>query len=817
MDELKELRSNILELLYKGESEGVILTKLVKQGQRIVPGSRCAILRVDEYAQQLIIGAAPDLPDLYHQTLNGQPIKMGISPSSTVAFNGMRVVVDHIDNYHYLKKIRKDASKINLCSCWAEPIKDPSGKVLGVFAIYHGNAHTPVAVDIELMTDLANLTAIVLDRYRMITQLEESEKKYKILANASNEAVFIVDIGKIIEANLRATTLTGYSLQELSGMPIENFIQKEGGQYCNFNDSLENEFEFEGVGTRKDGASLDLMVRIKKSVYKRKNVCLLSVRDITQAKLEQRELKKLSKSVNQSPVSILITNSNGDIEYVNPKIEELTGYSFDELKGKNPRIFASGCTPLDTYKQMWDTIKTGNDWQGELLNKKKNGKLFWEQVTLSAITDDSGQIHNFLAIKEDISEFKRYEQIQKVILNISNAASARSTLEEFILFVRKELGKLIDTTNFFVALYNEESEIFHLPCMNDQFDYYESFPKRKTISAWVVDHQIPLFVNAQQMREMEVRGEVEIIGKACEIWLGMPLKNKKKVIGVLVIQSYDDKDAITEKDKEVLELVAHQISTSIEKKRAEEELVMALQHATESDRLKSAFLATMSHELRTPLNAIIGFSELVDRNTTNETAMEFSHIINQSGNHLLRIVEDLFEISLLQAGMLKIDKNDCTLIECFNEIDRLVRMEQKLMNKEHLELILTIPDTANHWILNTDKQRLVQVFLNLIKNALKFTERGQIEYGMLEYNRTSDLPLQFFVKDTGVGIAEDVKEIIFSMFRQGNEVILRVHEGCGIGLAISKRLVELLGGEIWVESKVGEGSVFYFTHPATIQ
>ncbi|PKQ64023.1 hypothetical protein BZG01_15110 [Labilibaculum manganireducens] len=813
MKEQNTLRSSILELLYKGEPEAIILNEIVKQVQDISQGSICSILRVDEEGKHLLLGASPELPDFYNKAVNGLPIGNGMGSCGTAAYTGERGIVEDINAHPYWNDFKSIAKDANLGSCWLEPIKDASGKILGTFAIYHRDSNTPNPKDLELISELSDLTAIVLDRYRIIKQLEESENKYKILADATNEAVFIVDDDKIVEVNLRAEIMTGYSELELSGFSIYNFIEKKYWINSFTEESRNFRHRIQAIGIKKDGSKIDVVVRVKNSTFKGKLICLLSVRDVTNYKNAKTELHKLSQSVIQSPVSVVITNYEGDIEYVNPKFNDLTGYSLEEVIGKNPSILSSGKNNRDLYELMWKTIKSGNVWRGEFQNKKKNGELFWEFATISPIKDERGQIISFIAVKEDITERKRQEQIQKIILNISNAVFSQNTLFEFIQFIREELSSTIDTTNFFVALYDDKTKMFSLPFHDDEHDSFEKFPKGKTISGWVVDHETALLATAEELDELEAKGEVELKGEPSKIWLGMPLKGKEKVIGVLVIQSYEDENAVTEEDKKMLELISHQISISIEQKRTEQELYKVLYNATESDRLKSVFLATMSHELRTPLNAVIGFSGLVDNEAGIETAVEYCKMINQSGYTLLNIVEDLFDISLIQSGAVKIKHEDCSLLNLFYEIDAVIHNERNVLEKEHIELIVNIPPDFSDFILNTDPHRFKQVFLNLLKNALKFTDKGSIEYGVINGDMNSERVLHFFVKDTGIGIPEEVQESIFGLFRQANEKLSREYNGVGIGLSISKSLTELLGGKIWFDSTYGEGSVFYFTHP----
>ncbi|MBN2598249.1 PAS domain S-box protein [Labilibaculum sp.] len=813
MEEQRALRVEILEMLYKGESESAILNELVLRAQRIAAGSICSILCVDEDEKYLLLGAAPDMPDFYNKAVHGIPIGYGIGSCGTAAFTGERVIVEDINTHPYWKDVKALAQKANLGSCWSEPIKDASGKILGTFAIYHRTPNLPNSKDIEFISELSGLTAIVLDRGKIIRQLAESESKYKTLADASNEAVFIVDEDKIVEINTRAEIMTGYSELELTGVSIFSFIEKEHWIVSLDEKSRNFRHRIQAIGTKKDGSKIDVVVRIMNSIFKGKVICLLSIRDVTNYKNTKTELLKLSQSVIQSPVSVVITNYEGDIEYVNPKFNDLTGYSLEEVIGENPSILSSGKNNRDLYELMWKTIKSGNVWRGEFQNKKKSGELFWEFATISPIKDDKGQIINFTAVKEDITERKRQEQIQKIILNISNAVFSQDTLFEFIQFIRLELSSIIDTTNFFVALYDDKTEMFSLPFHDDQYDSFEKFPKGKTISGWVVDHEAALLATAEELEELEAKGEVKLKGEPSKIWLGMPLKGKEKVIGVLVIQSYEDENVVTEEDKRMLELISHQISISIEQKRTEQELHKALRDATEADRLKSVFLATMSHELRTPLNAVIGFSELVDNDTDIDTAVEFCKMIHQSGHNLLNIVEDLFDISLIQSGAIKIKQEDYGLLNLFYEIDAVIKVERNVLGKEHIELILNIPPKFSDFFIKTDPHRFKQVLLNLLKNALKFTEKGSIEYGVIDRDMNPGAFLQFFVKDTGIGIPDEVQESIFGLFRQANEKLSRKYNGVGIGLSISKSLTELLGGKIWFDSTLGEGATFYFTHP----
>jgi PAS domain S-box-containing protein len=251
-----------------------------------------------------------------------------------------------------------------------------------------------------------------------------------------------------------------------------------------------------------------------------------------------------------------------------------------------------------------------------------------------------------------------------------------------------------------------------------------------------------------------------------------------------------------------------------EQKRAERELIMAKEHAEESDRLKSAFLANMSHEIRTPMNGILGFADLLkEPDLSRETSQEYVSIIERSGMRLLNIVNDLIEISKIESGTMEIYLTETNVNDQTQFVFNFFKPEA-----EQKGLFLTLKNTLprSEAIICTDSEKLYAILTNLVKNAIKFTNAGTIEVGYkcLESNSLSSTPeLLFFVKDTGIGISPELKEIIFERFRQGSESLNKRFEGIGLGLAISKAYVEMLGGRIWIDSDSDVGSVFNFTIP----
>lgn len=251
------------------------------------------------------------------------------------------------------------------------------------------------------------------------------------------------------------------------------------------------------------------------------------------------------------------------------------------------------------------------------------------------------------------------------------------------------------------------------------------------------------------------------------------------------------------------------------RKRAEFELIKTKEKAEEADRLKSAFLANMSHEIRTPMNGILGFTQLLkETELPEDIRQQYLEIINKQGQHLLSLINDIIDVSKIESGQLKTNETDFYLNRLLDNLHEFFKSEASQKNTVNLILEKDLSDSAS--IIHSDATRLQQILTNLLGNALKFTSFGNITFGYKLLNNDfnpGEKYLKFFVKDSGIGISAEQQKIIFDRFRQGDESTCRRFGGAGLGLAISKGLVNLLGGDIYVSSVPGKGSTFYFTLP----
>jgi signal transduction histidine kinase len=243
------------------------------------------------------------------------------------------------------------------------------------------------------------------------------------------------------------------------------------------------------------------------------------------------------------------------------------------------------------------------------------------------------------------------------------------------------------------------------------------------------------------------------------------------------------------------------------------ELDKARIEAEKSDKMKSIFLANMSHEIRTPMNSILGFSEILLNNGFNRRqTKKYLIIINKNGEQLLKLINDIIDLSKIQVGELKLEESTFSVDEFCDEIYENFSVNSQLIKKD-IKLLYNMPEELDDIYITTDRERLKQVMNNLIGNSIKFTEKGRIEYGC---DIIGEDKLKIYVKDTGIGLDEKNKYEIFNQFVQINSKEYSKKEGTGLGLSISKGIIELLGGKIFIESEINKGTTISFTIPVKI-
>lgn len=499
------------------------------------------------------------------------------------------------------------------------------------------------------------------------------------------------------------------------------------------------------------------------------NSAVVVSHDITEQTRAEEKLKKLTRAVESNPMSVIITDRHGIIEYVNPKFSEISGYELDEAIGRNPRIMNSGHHPQEFYKDLWGTILAGKEWHGEFLNKRKTGELQWQSANIAPIFGENEKITHFVSIQEDITEKKRAaEELQKLSRAIeqSPVSVVITDPEGIIEYVNPEFCNLTG--------YSQEEAIGQNPRILSSGEHSPDFFK----DMW----------------------ETLLSGRT---WTG-ELANKMKN-GEIYWESANI-SPVLDTQGEITHYVAVKEDIT-QSKLLKEELIKAKEEAENANEAKSVFLASMSHELRTPMNSILGFSQLLDSDVNEPLSTEQkNHLkkIIRSGKHLLQLINEVLDLSRIESGELDLSFEPVNLCSVVLESIELVTPLAKSHN------IKIIPDEPDEdFYITADISRFQQVILNLLSNAIKYNNpEGQVRLSCEKI----DSHIRLTIADTGPGIKRDKIERLFEPFdRLGAET--SSIEGTGIGLTITKRIVELMNGKIDLESEIGKGTRFFVDFP----
>ncbi len=690
------------------------------------------------------------------------------------------------------------------------PLKDSKGKINTIYTL------------IEDITD------------RKITEnaLRESERRFSEFMRQLPAGIFIKDDkGNYLFSNKYNEEVHG--IKHWKGKTVYDYFPKEVADEFSKDDKkvlAGKELFIDGSVIDKNGNVIwfkNRQFRIEQSDGT-KLIGGISL-DVTKEKQAELELKeseeKYRTMIETSNDLIWIINLEGNFTFINKQAEETTGFSKNEWLGKSykPLVLEE---ETDLVEEIISKTLNKETVNYEAKIKIKNGETRTILINSAPIFTNK-KVSGIISFGRDITIQKKQDLIKQIIFNISTAAITTDNLYELTSLIQNELGKLIDTQNFYLTLFDPQTKSLHFPFFVDENDDFDSFPKENTLAHHVVKTKKPLLLSEKEQIELENAEDITSYGTRPLIWLGVPLIINNEVIGVIVVQSYKNKSAYTNDDQQVLEFISGQISMAIHRKNAEENLKEALLKAEESDRLKSAFLANMSHEIRTPMNGILGFSQLIkDTNISREEHTKYVEIIEKSGERLLNIINDLVDISKIEAGQMDVSVSMCNIDEQLNFIYTFFKPEAEVKGL-NLKLVSNITNGKLH--LFTDREKLYAIFTNLIKNAIKYSRKGEIDFGYNIVNsRIDDLSIpskvnpdnkipskmiEFYVADTGIGIPKDRIKAIFDRFVQADIEDSNVFEGAGLGLSITQAYVEMLGGKIWVESEENKGSKFFFTLP----
>ena len=519
----------------------------------------------------------------------------------------------------------------------ASPLKDKKGAIEGGTIIFRD----------------------ITERIQAETEQKENEKKLNDVFNKLPIPSYIWQQVKddfiLIEHNKAAEIITHGNVKKSLGITLSKMYEKSPYQQeiqANFakcikeKKSISHEMQYLLQSTKE---TKDFIVSY---VFVPPDLIMIHTEDVTKRKLAEQELRKLSNAIEQTADSVVITSTDGVIEYVNPAFEKISGYRQKEVIGQTPRILKSGKHKSMFYKNLWDTIRNGNTFRARIINKKKNHELYWSEQTITPMKDKDGNITNYVSVLKDITE------------------------------------------------------------------------------------------------SMEIKKQ------------GLQLK-------------------ISQEQTKKLE---------------------------EIDQIKSRFFSNISHEFRTPLTLILGPIEKLISEFPNADIQKQAGLVKRNANRLLVLINELLDLSKLEAGKLKLKASKANIVSFIKGITMSFESVA-----ERIDIRLKVKSASDEFELYFDKEKMTKIMTNLLSNAFKFTpEGGNITVTILESNHNS---VAIKVKDSGVGISEEELPKLFDRFYQVDSSQTRGHEGTGIGLALTKELVELHSGKISVNSKLSERTEFIIELP----
>jgi two-component system sensor histidine kinase/response regulator len=569
-------------------------------------------------------------------------------------------------------------------SGWAASASLPllrNGVAVGALNLYAGevnafdtevcNLMVAMAADISFAMDNY---AVAIGRQKAVAELALSEARSRAITQTAFDAIVTSDSdGNIVGWNRGAQVMFGYTEAQATSQSVTLLIPQRYREahlagLSRIRGGAEMQHKGKSIelfGLRQDGSEFPVQFTLAKWDTAEGWFTTAIMSDITERKDFEDRLSKLSQAVEQSPEAVLITDINAHIEYVNQAFVDSSGYSRWELIGKNPRVLQSGNTPPKTYAEMWDALKNGRAWRGQLNNRRKDGSEYDEFAIITPLRQPDGTVTHYVAVKDDITEKKR---------------------------------------------------------IGVELDRYRN--------------------HLEELVENRTR-----------------------------------------------------------------ELHVARQQAEAASVAKSNFLANMSHEIRTPMNAIIGFTHLLRHGGVTPEQSARLDKIDSAGRHLLSVINDILDLSKIEAGKMQLDNVDFHLGTVFDSVTSIIGSAARAKGLR----IEAVMDGVPLW-LRGDVTRLRQALLNLAGNAVKFTDAGTICLrAKVVQDSATALKLRFEVQDSGIGIEPDQLSRLFRAFEQADTSTTRKYGGTGLGLVITQRVAMLMDGETGADSTPGVGSTFWFT------
>ena len=680
-------------------------------------------------------------------------------------------------------------------------------------------------------------TEVVTERKRTEVALRLSNQRYASLLNSVTGIVWEADPATFCFTfvSIQAEHILGYPVQQWLNDPSfwpDHILPEDRERsvaYCVEQTKLGLPHDFEYRMLAADGRTV--WIRDIVSVFVEEG-CPVKVRgimiDITEQKRQHETLTQLQCAVDHGMEGLAILSVDGLYTYINPAYAAIYGYEVEELIGKSWRDLYGPEQQLTIEQYHFPFLLLDGYWRGELVGRKKTGEPFDVEVSLRQFSGGEGQKHNVICTCRDITESKRaakqerrrftlLQEHQTGLLELMrNEAIISGDLHQAFQAITETASRVLEVERVSIWLFQENQSVIQLE------DLYEVAKGTHSTGAVLKASQYPSYFQALQQEEHAIAAhDANYDSRTCEFsssyltplgigaMLDAPIRHKGKTVGVLCHEYIGTCRTWTADEMTVAVSVASMVTLALEaKERAEAENSMrqAKERAETASAAKNVFLASVSHEIRTPMNAIIGMADLLWETDLAPDQRKYLRIFRRAGGNLLHLINDILDLSKVEVGHLELESTNFDLRDLIEKAIEILAMQA---NEKGLELACHLSTDVPCAVIG-DPHRLHQILINLISNAIKFTNSGSVTVRVMQ---DPELPtpgaIRLSVSDTGIGIPSDKHASIFESFTQAHTSTTRKYGGTGLGLTIAQQIAQLMNGRIWVESTLGKGSTFH--------